>query len=461
MPRQLSAAAETFVARLDRVPLNRFHWRLLAISGLGWMFDAMDVLMLSFLLAPIGSEFKLDPGQRGLIGSATFVGMFFGAAVAGRLADRYGRRGIFTATLIVFSLGAALSALAPTYETLLAARVVAGLGLGGELPVAATLVSELSPRSQRGRMIVLLESFWAWGTILAGVVAVTVLPAFGWRGAFAIGALPALYVAYLRRALPESPRYLAERGRTPEADAVVRRIERAGGGALLTLAPIIAPVRAGKTRIAELLGRRYIRRTAMLWILWFGVVLTYYGMFLWIPSLLVARGFDDIRPGQANMLFFLSTLAQVPGYFSAAWLVERWGRKPTLVVYLLGTAVSAYMFGNVGAGTDTGNSGLVLLWLSLLSFFNLGAWGVVYTITPELYPTSVRATGAGVAAAVGRVGGIIGPYLTPVLVTAIAVNGTFAVFMALLVITAVAVAVLGEETRGRSLEEIAPEAEAA
>ena len=461
MPRQLSAAAETFVARLDRVPLNRFHWRLLAISGLGWMFDAMDVLMLSFLLAPIGSEFKLDPGQRGLIGSATFVGMFFGAAVAGRLADRYGRRGIFTATLIVFSLGAALSALAPTYETLLAARVVAGLGLGGELPVAATLVSELSPRSQRGRMIVLLESFWAWGTILAGVVAVTVLPAFGWRGAFAIGALPALYVAYLRRALPESPRYLAERGRTPEADAVVRRIERAGGGALLTLAPIIAPVRAGKTRIAELLGGRYIRRTAMLWILWFGVVLTYYGMFLWIPSLLVARGFDDIRPGQANMLFFLSTLAQVPGYFSAAWLVERWGRKPTLVVYLLGTAVSAYMFGNVGAGTDTGNSGLVLLWLSLLSFFNLGAWGVVYTITPELYPTSVRATGAGVAAAVGRVGGIIGPYLTPVLVTAIAVNGTFAVFMALLVITAVAVAVLGEETRGRSLEEIAPEAEAA
>ena len=461
MPRQLSAAAETFVARLDRVPLNRFHWRLLAISGLGWMFDAMDVLMLSFLLAPIGSEFKLDPGQRGLIGSATFVGMFFGAAVAGRLADRYGRRGIFTATLIVFSLGAALSALAPTYETLLAARVVAGLGLGGELPVAATLVSELSPRSQRGRMIVLLESFWAWGTILAGVVAVTVLPAYGWRGAFAIGALPALYVAYLRRALPESPRYLAERGRTPEADAVVRRIERAGGGALLTLAPVIAPVRAGKTRIAELLGGRYIRRTAMLWILWFGVVLTYYGMFLWIPSLLVARGFDDIRPGQANMLFFLSTLAQVPGYFSAAWLVERWGRKPTLVVYLLCTAVSAYMFGNVGAGTDTGNSGLVLLWLSLLSFFNLGAWGVVYTITPELYPTSVRATGAGVAAAVGRVGGIIGPYLTPVLVTAIAVNGTFAVFMALLVITAVAVAVLGEETRGRSLEEIAPEAEAA
>ncbi len=454
----MSAAAETFVARLDRVPLNRFHWRLLILSGLGWMFDAMDVLMLSFLLTPIRGEFKLDATGVGLVASATFVGMFIGAAAAGRLADRYGRRTVFTVTLVIFSLGSLLSALAPTFETLLAARIIAGLGLGGELPVAATLVSELSPRAQRGRMIVLLESFWAYGTILAGIVAITVVANYGWRWGFAVGALPALYVAYLRRALPESPRFLAEKGRAPEADAVVRRVERAGGGALLTLAPAIAPTRAGRTRIAELWSGRYARRTAMLWILWFGVVLTYYGIFLWIPSILATRGLSEVR---SNEFFFLSTLAQVPGYFSAAWLVERVGRKPTLVAYLLGTAVSAYMFGGVGAGSDTANAGLVLLWLSLLSFFNLGAWGVVYTITPELYPTSVRATGSGVAAAVGRVGGIIGPYLTPVLVTSIAVNGTFAVFMALLVITAAAVAVLGEETRGRSLEEIAPEAEAA
>src|SRR2546428_6916829 len=412
----MSAAAATFVARLDRVSLNRFHWRLVTISGLGWMFDAMDVLMLSFLLAPIGSEFKLDPGQRGLIGSATFVGMFFGAAVAGRLADRYGRRGIFTTTLIVFSLGAALSALAPTYETLLAARVVAGLGLGGELPVAAALVSELSPRAQRGRMMVLLESFWAYGTILAGVVAITVLPAYGWRWAFAVGALPALYVAYLRRALPESPRYLAERGRAAEADAIVRRVERAGGGALLTLAPAVAPTRSGRTRIAELWRPAYARRTAMLWILWFGVVLTYYGIFLWIPTLLVARGLTQVR---SNEFFFLSTLAQVPGYFSAAWLVERWGRKPTLIAYLAGTALSAVMFGHAGTGTDA------FVWAALLSFFDLGVWGVVYAYTPDLYPTAVRATGAGVAAAVGRIGGIIGPYLTPVLVPAIGQGGVF------------------------------------
>ena len=445
-------AAETFVARLDRVPLNRFHWRLLVVSGLGWMFDAMDVLMLSFLLAPISGEFKLDANQRGLIASATFLGMFLGAAASGRLADRFGRRGVFTSTLVVFSVGSLLSAVSPSFELLLISRVVAGLGLGGELPVASTLVSELSPRIARGRMIVLLESFWAYGTILAGIVALTVVAAYGWRWGFVVGALPALYVAYLRRALPESPRWLAEKGRSPEADAIVRRVERAGGGALLTLAPAVPPARAGRTRLGELFAPRYARRTVMLWILWFGVVLTYYGIFLWIPSILATRGLSEVR---SNEFFFLSTLAQVPGYFSAAWLVERIGRKPTLVAYLVGTAVTAFLFGNSGTGT------LAFVWAALLSFFNLGAWGVVYTYSPELYPTAVRATGAGVAAAVGRVGGIIGPYITPVLVTAVAVSGTFAVFMVLLLITAAAVALLGEETRGRSLEEIAPTAEAA
>ena len=339
-----------------------------------------------------------------------------------------------------------LSALAPTFELLLAARIVAGLGLGGELPVVATLVSEFSPRAQRGRMIVLLESFWAYGTLAAGLVALFVLPQFGWRGAFVVAALPALYVAYLRSALPESPRYLAERGRGAEADAIVRRVERAGGGALLTLGAAVAPARSGRTSISELWKPAYARRTAMLWILWFGITFTYYGIFLYVPSLLAARGLSEVR---SNEFFFLSTIAQIPGYFSAAWLVERWGRKPTLVAYLLGTAAAAFLFGNSGTGTDA------FVYAALLSFFNLGAWGVVYTISPELYPTAVRATGAGVAASVGRIGGIIGPFLTPVLVPTLGQSGVFAMFMILLVVTALNVWLLAEETKGRSLEEIA------
>lgn len=183
----------------------------------------------------------------------------------------------------------------------------------------------------------------------------------------------------------------------------------------------------------------------MLWILWFGIVFTYYGIFLWAPTILAQRGMTVQR---SNEFFFWSTLAQVPGYFSAAWLVERWGRKPTLVTYLLGTAVCAYFFGN--AGTDTA----AFVWISLLSFFNLGAWAVVYTLTPEMYPTAIRASGSGTAASIGRIGGIIGPFLTPVLVPVWGIVGVFALFMVLLVVTALNVFLLGEETKGRSLEEL-------
>ena len=428
------------------MPLNRFHWRLLVSSGLGWLFDAMDVILIAFLLTPIRAEFALDPARTGLVASAGFLGMFIGAAVSGRLADRYGRRAVFQATLLVFSLGSALSALAPSYETVLAARVVTGLGLGGELPVVATLVSEFSPRASRGRMIVLLESFWAYGTIAAGLIGVFLLPQVGWRGAFLVGALPALYVVYLRRALPESPRYLASVGRAAEADAVVRRVEREGGGALVTLARVAATPPAPRIGIAELWAPAYARRTLMLWLLWFGIVFTFYGMFTFIPTLLAERGLAVAR---SNETFFISTIAQLPGYISAAWLVERWGRKPTLVTYLLGTAAAAYLFGGSGTGSDA------LAYAALLSFFNLGAWGIVYTYSPELYPTAIRATGAGTAAAVGRSGGIIGPFVTPVLVSTIGQTGAFALFMTILAATALVVFALAEETRGRSLEEIA------
>ena len=438
-------SAATFTARLDAVPLNRFHWKLLIVSGIGWLFDAMDVILVAFLLRPIGSEFGLDPQRAGILGAATPAGMFLGAAISGRLADRYGRKAIFQITLIVFSVGTLLSAAAPTYETLLLARVLAGIGLGGELPVVATLVSEFSPRASRGRMIVLLESFWAYGTIAAGLIAVFAVPQFGWRGAFLVGALPALYIAYLRRALPESPRYLASRGLMNEADAVVRTVEREGGAALISVARPVAPPPAPKVGLGDLWAPAFVRRTLMLWILWFGIVFTYYGIFLWAPTILAARGMTVQR---SNEFFFWSTIAQIPGYFSAAWLVERWGRKPTLVTYLIGTAISALFFGN--AGTDAA----AFIWISLLSFFNLGAWGIVYTYSPELYPTAIRATGAGTAASVGRIGGIIGPFLTPVLVPIWGQAGVFALFMVLLLITALNVFLLAEETKGRSLEEL-------
>ncbi|HUQ16259.1 MAG TPA: MFS transporter, partial [Candidatus Saccharimonadales bacterium] len=326
-------SAETFLARLDRGPLNSFHRRLLLLTGLGWLFDALDVLLIGFLLVPIRDELGLDVTRTALVASAGFAGMAVGAAICGRLADRYGRGRLIGATLALFGVGSLLSAVAPSFELLLGARMVAGLGLGGELPVIPTLLAEFAPRDSRGRFGLLLGLFWVAGALAAGLLAVTLLPVIGWRGVLAVGALPALYAAYLRRALPESPRHLAEQGRVAEADAIVRRVEREGGGALITVAKPVAPARSGPLGIPTLFSGRYARRTALLWLLWSGVLFTSYGLFVLLPTLLADRG---LPAEEAMRWFFLSTLAQLPGVVAAAWLVERLGRKRTLGLFLIG-----------------------------------------------------------------------------------------------------------------------------
>lgn len=444
-------SAETFLARLDRVPLNPFHRRLLVMTGAGWLFDAMDLLLIGFLLVPIRDELGLDAARTALVASAGFAGVFLGALIGGRLADRYGRRGVIQTTLVLFGIGSLLSAAAPTFELLLAARVIAGIGLGGELPVIPTLIAELAPRAARGRYGVLLGPFWVLGALAAGLLAVFVLPSVGWRGVLALGALPALYVAYLRRALPESPRHLAEHGRTPEADAIVRRVEREGGGALITVAKPVAPPRSEPTRIVDLVSARYAKRTALLWILWAGLLLTYYGMFVLIPTLLVDRG---LSADESNRLFFISTLAQLPGYVAASWLVERAGRKMTLIVFLIGMAAAAVGSG-AAASTPVGTlTPLLLLCAAALSFFALGAGAVAYVYAPELYPTALRASGAGAAVAIGRLGALAGPLLLLGVVGAAGPGAAFGGAALILFLVAGAVLVLAEETRGRSLEDI-------
>jgi len=442
---------DAVTTRIDRLPVTAFHRKLLVVAGVGWMFDAMDVGLVSFVVAALVKEWQLQPLQAGFISSAGFAGMFVGAALAGLLADRFGRKAMFQATMAMYSVATGLCALAGGLGTMLGLRFLVGLGLGGELPVASTLVSEFSPARRRGTMIVVLESFWAYGWVLAALIGYLVIPVYGWRVAFLLGALPALYLLVLRRGIPESPRFLLSQGRADEAEDVVRLIgvEDVPAPRLVSSAADRASLRWVE-RVAQLWRPPYLRRTVMLWVLWFGIVYSYYGVFTWLPSLLSAELSSLTRSFQYVLII---TLAQIPGYFSAAYLVERVGRKWTLVSYLLACAVGAFVFRNATSATD------VLFWGSVISFFNLGAWGVVYTYTPELYPTRIRGTGAGWAAAFGRIGGIIGPYVVGLLLPSwqTTKEGIFAMFAAVFLVIAVVVSALGEETKGGSLEQIAPE----
>ncbi|MDA7026666.1 MFS transporter [Bacillus sp. CLL-7-23] len=390
--------------------------KLLGIAGLGWLFDAMDVGILSFIITALHVEWNLTSQQMGWIGSVNSIGMAVGALLFGLLADRVGRKYVFIITLLFFSVGSGLSALTSSLTVFLIFRFFVGMGLGGELPVASTLVSETVEPERRGRVVVLLESFWAFGWLVAALISYFIIPTYGWQIALLITALPAFYALYLRIALPDSPKYeeMAKQTRPSMLE-----------------------------NMKSVWSKAYTRPTTMLWIVWFCVVFSYYGMFLWLPQVMVMKGFSMIKSFEYVLIM---TLAQLPGYFSAAWLIEKAGRKMVLTLYLLGTAISAYFFGTAESLTLLLTAGM------FLSFFNLGAWGALYAYTPEQYPTTIRGTGAGMAAAFGRIGGILGPLLVGYLVSQkVTLSIIFLIFCLAILVAVAAVFFLGTETKQKEL----------
>lgn len=460
---QPAAPATSRTHRLDALPVTRRHLRLLTGSGVGWLFDAMDVGLISYVIAQLVVVWKVPAADLSWVASAGFLGMAVGATLGGLLADRVGRRQVFALTLLVYGLATGASALAGSVAVLLVLRFVVGLGLGAELPVASTLVSEFAPPRIRGRAVVVLESFWAVGWILAALVGYLVVPQGddGWRWALALGAVPALYAVVVRRGLPESVRFLEQRGRHDEAEQVVAAFEAsravghdgrtgaqvrdaAAGDARVDAAPLADAPADGPTtaraRLAALWAPGARRSTAALWVVWFTVNFSYYGAFIWLPSLLHADGHTLVRSFEFTLII---TLGQLPGYAAAAFLVETWGRRRTLAAFLVGSAVAAGLFAVASGDGQIIGAGL------LLSFFNLGAWGALYAVTPELYPTAVRTTGAGWAAGVGRIASIAAPLAVPPLRDLGGTGLLFGVFAAVFVVAAAGALALPERAGAR------------
>ena len=444
---QIGGTVVMVLERLEALPLGRFHYKLLLVTGLGWLFDSMDTGLIAFILPVLAKEWGLAPGQMGLIGSIGLIGMALGAVVSGTIADRIGRKKVFTITVLLYSIASAFCALSWNYQSLLVFRFLVGFGLGGELPVAATLVSEYAPSRVRGRFIVLLESFWGLGWIAAACIAYFFIPLYGWRMAFLIGALPALYVCLIRMHMPESVRYLLAHGRVGEARQIVVSLERQ---LHVPVAPFVSeketvPVVA-KASFRELWKKPFASRTIMLWLVWFGINFSYYGIFMWLPSLVFQQGFTVVKTFEYVLIM---TLAQLPGYYCAAWLVDKIGRKYTLSAFLLFSGVASYFFGHASTAAA------LMMWGSVMSFFNLGAWGVLYTYTPEQYPTAIRALGSGWAAGFGRFGGMAAPMMVGALL-ARSFGFASVFFMFALVFAAVAVIVmsLGVESKQKDLESI-------
>ncbi len=443
-------------ARLERLPFSSYHRLLFLVIALAFFFDSVDLGTMTFVLGSIKQEFGLSSATAGLVASASFFGMVFGAAVAGLLADRFGRRPVFQWSMVLWGVASYLCSTAHDVNSLIAYRVVLGIGMGMEFPVAQALLSEFVPTASRGRLIALMDGFWPLGFITAGIVSYFVLPQFGWRTVFALLAIPAVFVLVVRRIVPESPRWLEHRGRLAQADAVLNTIEakvlRASGLASLPAIPDMQALPLGHrahSAFREIWSDVYRKRTIMVWTLWFFALLGFYGLTSWLGALMQQSG---ITVTKSVLYTVLISLAGIPGFLCAAWLVERWGRKPTCVASLMGGATMAYLYGQ--AVLHGGDLTLVISAGLAMQFFLFGMWAALYTYTPELYGTGARATGSGFASAIGRIGSLIGPYVVGLVLPVFGQAGVFTLGALSFVLAAAAVAVLGIETKGRALESL-------
>jgi len=432
--------------------------KIFIIGGLGYMFDAWDVALNGFLTPLLGTEFGLSTGQRGLVATANLVGMAVGAVAWGTVADRVGRKRAFSVTLLIFALFSVLGALSPSWEAFLVLRFLAGIGLGGCIPVDYALVSEFSPKKQRGRVLAAMDGWWPIGATLAGVSATFLVAVPGnWRWMLAMMVLPALLLFWVRRGIPESPLYLARTGREAEARAVIDDLVMRTGAAYemyeIPAAATVAQRRRGVAAALEQLRLVWAfnpRITSVAWALFISVMLVYYAALSWMPSILRAQGMDEVAAFAGTTIM---NAVGILGVVTAVLLVEVVGRKWVIAVSGPAAVAALVVFALV---LDVPSAAIAMI--AVFGFLSLTVIPVMYAYVSELYPTPLRASGFGWASSSSRaVTGfaplLFGSVLWPVLGLPL----TFTVLGVLVVAAVLWMTVAAPETRGRELDHIVNE----
>ncbi|CAJ92065.1 putative arabinose efflux permease AraJ, MFS family [Cupriavidus necator] len=422
--------------------VGRFQYRLFVIFGLVWLADAMQVLSIGFTAPSIAATFGIPVPTALQTGTMFFVGMLIGAFVFGRLADRIGRRPVLMMAVVIDAICGVASAFAPDFQWLLLLRFLTGIGVGGTLPVDYTMMAEFLPSDRRGRWLVLLESFWAVGTILLAILALIAVSRGNdaWRLIFLVTGIPALVGVVFRFFVPESPLYLNKSGRSAEARAVLQRVATANRVSVEI--GNLEPQPMERKSVFALFARGCRRRTICLLAAWALISIAYYGVFVYLPVKLAGQGFGFMR-GQVFLIVL--ALVQLPGFALAAHGVERWGRKPTLIGFLLLSAAGCMLY---SLGTSTA---LIVGSTLLMSFSLLGTWGALYAFTPEVYPTDLRASGMGTAGAMARFGGLFAPsIIAPIMASQFTL--ALALLSSFLAVAAIAIYMVDIESKNRALD---------
>jgi putative MFS transporter len=452
-----SERAAAVLARLEAVPLNsRMLIRARLIVGVATFFDAFDVLAIAYVLPVLIGLWKLSPVEIGLLISAGFFGQLIGAIFFGWLAERIGRIPVATITVAIIGVMSFGSAFAPDYWWLFAFRILLGIGIGGEVPVAAAYINEIARAKGRGRFFMLYELVFPAGLLTAGLVSIWVIPNLGWQAMFLIGAFPAVLTLFMRRMLPESPRWLLEKQRYDEAEQSLTRLE---GGRVDRSTATAIPVAAASTPLlpmrpvgqwADMFRGIYKGRTLMIWCMWISAYFVTYGLTAWLPTLY--RTVYKLPITTSLQYGLITTAVGFAGAAACALLIDKVGRKTWLSGALLagGALLIALYFNGTKNATD------ILLYASASYFFISSVAMLLYLYTPELYPTRIRSLGVASATAWLRIASVSGPMVVGFIMAGSGLTAVFVTFGLVAFAGGLITMFFGVETRNRRLEEISP-----
>jgi MFS transporter, putative metabolite:H+ symporter len=449
----LQPASTKLFDRMERLPMSRWHFKARAIIGTATFFDGFDSLAIGMVLPVIAAAWKMTPGEVGWLISGGFLGQMIGAIGFGQLAERLGRIPAIMITTAVFALGGIASAFAWGFVSMQVIRVVQGLGLGAEVPIAATYINEIAPAERRGRFVLLYEVLFAIGLLLAGVIGRWIIPTWGWQSLFLVGSVPPLIAALLIPTLPESPRWLIGKGRLDAASKAVDQIEAAITAEGRKLPPPVQTARPAIFRAghwSELFSPQYRTRTLVMWAIWLTIGCISWPLTIWMPTI-YARVFQVPLETALNFGMYNNFII-ISGAIACALLIDYTGRRAWFCGALFIASLALIILGIMGANTVTSVFLMTSITLFCITSLNLA----IYLYTPEVFPTRLRAVACGISLAWARVGAMTAP---PVIGWAMAGNQLSRVFLGLGVIafcTGLITAVFAVETRRRVLEEVSP-----
>lgn len=432
---------------IDQLGISKYTYRTYFLVGLTLIFAGFNYMIISYTMPQIAQEWALTKIQTGSLASWSLLGLMIGGMSAGIISDRMGRKKSLVIFTLVFSLLTFPIYYVHSFQAFAVLRILGGIGFGACIPIAITLMAENVPTKTRGFFTSSIMSFYVLGWVLAGIVSIQVVPAYGWRVCYLLGGIPALYAFVLIGTILESPHWFLSKGREGESITVIRRIEEIAKGKAGDYEPgsLAIPIPPKKVGIGALFSPEYRKATLTFWIIYFMGSVVIYGINGWLPTLLVGKGYGLVKG--YSFAVFQNVFGAVGGFITG-YMADRIGRKTNNVIGWTSTAVTVVLLGIAS------NQWQVVICGALVGFaMNYGLSGV-QPLLAEAYPTEFRSTGISWAQSFGRVGGFLSPIAAGyVQQMGIGFTGTF-IFFAIPAVIAALMALFITETKGRSIEKV-------